>query len=338
MQRLAAGGMAEVWRGIAHFDGEESHPVALKRVLPELASQELYRSMFEDETRLGMLLRHPNIVRVYDGRIVAGSFIMVMELVDGTSLRAILERAHERNACMPVATALWIARELAAALAYAHGATDAMGAPLGIVHRDVSPHNLLLGKNGVVKLADFGLANASVHKTQLADGLQGGKLGYLAPEIIEEKPTTPQVDVFATGIVLWEMLCGRRLFHGQSDRETVQLVAHCDVPTPSSINPRIPREVDELLRAVLARDPSQRLRSAHILARELDHLIAWLDPQVSAKDVALVVGLHLATEPPKPTRTVLPPAQNFISELDELASAEAHQSFGTEPDIWRTDR
>src|SRR5687767_1457998 len=101
--------MAEVWKGVAHFDAGDTHPVALKRVLPELASQELYRSMFEDEARLGMMLRHPNIARVYDARDVGGTFIMVMELVDGTSLRAVLERAHARAACMPVATALWIA-------------------------------------------------------------------------------------------------------------------------------------------------------------------------------------------------------------------------------------
>src|SRR5687767_2626122 len=97
--------------------------------------------------------------------------------------------------------------------------------PLGIIHRDVSPHSLLSEKNGAVKLADFGLADANVHKTQLGGGLLGGKLGYLAPEVIEQKPATPQIDVFAVGIVLWEMLCGRRLFHAESDEQTVQQVA-----------------------------------------------------------------------------------------------------------------
>jgi serine/threonine protein kinase len=331
MQRLAAGGMAEVWKGLAHFDGGESHPVALKRVLPELASQELYRSMFEDETRLGMQLRHPNIVRVYDGRVIGGSFLMVMELVDGTSLKAILDRAHARGACMPVATALWIARELARALAYAHQAGDATGMPLGVVHRDVSPHNLLLGRDGVVKLADFGLADANVHETQLGGGMLGGKLGYLAPEIIEQKPTTPQIDVFAAGIVLWEMICGRRLFHGDDDTRTVQLVAKCEVPAPSSLNRRVPREVDQLVMAVLARDPARRTQGAAALEKELDRLIAKIDPKVSPKDVALVVGLHLATEPPKPTRTLLPPAQGFISELDAFVSSSNDADFGAAP-------
>ncbi|MCZ7678600.1 MAG: serine/threonine protein kinase [Sandaracinaceae bacterium] len=204
-------GMAEVWRGDAVFEDGARHPVAIKRVLPNLASQELYRSMFEDEARLGMALSHANIVRVYDARDVGGTFLMIMELVDGTSLKDLLARAHQREAPMPVATALHIARELAKALDYAHTATDAEGTHLGVVHRDVSPHNLLLGRRGEVKLADFGLADASVHQTHLGDGMLGGKLGYLAPEIVRAQPATHRIDLFALGIVLWEMLSGRRL-------------------------------------------------------------------------------------------------------------------------------
>ncbi|UJR80087.1 serine/threonine-protein kinase [Sandaracinus amylolyticus] len=330
-QRIAAGGMAEVWKGLAHFEGGDSYPVALKRVLPELASQELYHSMFMDEARLGMQLRHRNIVRVYDAREVQGSLIMVMELVEGTTLKAVLDRAHARGACMPVATALWITRELAHGLAYAHEAQDATGRPLQIVHRDVSPHNLLLGKDGAVKLADFGLADANVHETQLGGGMMGGKLGYLAPEIIQQQPTTPQIDVFAAGIVLWEMLCGRRLFQRDDDGATVRAVAACEVPRPSSINPRIPREVDRLVIEVLARDPAKRTPGAEALASATDELIRWLDPKVSTKDVALVVGLQLATEPPKPTKTVLPPAPNFLAELDTLAETANESDFGAAP-------
>ena len=317
-QRIAAGGMAEVWKARAYFEGGESHLVALKRVLPELAVQDLYRSMFQDEARLGMSLRHRNIVRVYDARDVGGTLLMVMELVDGTNLKSILDRAHARGACMPVPTALWIARELARALAYAHTAHSADGRHLGIVHRDVSPHNLLLGKDGAVKLADFGLADASTHDTQLDGGMLGGKLGYLAPEIIEQQPTTPSIDIFGAGIVLWEMLCGRRLFHGATDQETVRAVGRCEVPRPSSINPRIPREVDVVMAEVLARDPARRTPSAHALEQRLGDVIARIDPQVSARDVALVVGLHLATEPPSPPKTSIAPAALFVAELEAL--------------------
>jgi serine/threonine protein kinase len=286
--------------------------------LPELASQALYRSMFQDEARLGMALRHPNIVRVYDARDVGGTLLMVMELVDGTSLKAILDRAHARRAGMPVATALFLARALARALAYAHTATNTDGRHLGIVHRDVSPHNLLLGRDGAVKLADFGLADASTHDTQLGGAMHGGKLGYLAPEIIEQQPTTPRIDLFGAGIVLWEMLCGRRLFHGATDPDTVRAVARCEVPRPSAIHPTIPREIDALVAEMLARDPARRVPSAHVLEQKLSELIARVDPKVSEKDIALVVGLHLAMEPPEPPTQSIAPAALFVAELEAL--------------------
>jgi len=296
LERLAAGGMAEVWRGDAIFEDGGRYPVAIKRVLPELAKQPLYRSMFQDEARLGMALRHPNIVRVYDARDVGGTFIMIMELVDGTSLKGLLEQAHARKAPMPVASALYIAGQLARALEYAHQATDASGQPLGIIHRDVSPHNLLLSRSGEVKLADFGLADASVHSTQLGDGMLGGKLGYLAPEIIQQQPSTPSIDLFALGIVLWEMICGRRLFEGASDAETVQAVARCEVPSATRYNRGVTRGVDAFLRTILDPDPRARFPTAADAAHALAHLIQQVDPEVGPRDVGLLVGLFLATK------------------------------------------
>lgn len=293
--RLAAGGMAEVWKGLARFADGGTHPVAIKRVLPQLSSQDMYRTMFEDEARLGMALRHNNIVRVYDARDVGGTFIMIMELVDGTSLKGLLDAAFERGAPMPAATALYIGWQLAKALEYAHTATDDDGESLGIIHRDVSPHNLLLARAGDVKLADFGLADANVHSTQLGDGLLGGKLGYLAPEIIRQEPSTPQIDVFALGIVIWEMLCGRRLFQGKTDAETVQAVARCEVPKARAFNRGVTPDVEELLGALLASDPSQRITTAAESAARLEVLIKRIDARVSGRDVALLVGLHLAS-------------------------------------------
>ena len=329
--RLAAGGMAEVWKAIAHFDDARAHTVALKRVLPELASQELYRSMFEDEARLGMRLQHPNIVRIYDAREIGGTFIMVMELVDGTSLKGILDRAHARGARMPVATALWITLALARALDYAHGAEDDHGAPMGIIHRDVSPHNLLVGVDGAVKLADFGLADATVHQTQLGDGMLGGKLGYLAPELIEQRPSTPQVDVFAVGIVLWEMLCGRSLFRRDDDAETVRAVARAEVPPPSSLDPRIPPGVDALVASVLARDPDARMPGAGALVRALEALLREIDPGVSENDIALIVGLHLATDPPPAQTLAQAPAEMFLAELEAFVTSAGPLSAGEAP-------
>ncbi len=331
--RLASGGMAEVWKGLAQFEDGGSHPVAIKRVLPDLASQELYRAMFQDEARLGMALRHPNIVRVYDARDVGGTFIMIMELVDGCSLKSLLDRAHERGAPMPVASALHVAWLLARALEYAHQATDGNDEPMGIIHRDVSPHNLLLAKNGDVKLADFGLADASVHSTHLGDGVLGGKLGYLAPEIIRQEPSTPQIDIFAIGIVLWEMLCGRRLFHGRTDAETVQAVARCEVPRARQFNRKVTADLEELLDAILAPDPRHRVASAAECAARLAVMIKRIDPGVGARDVALLVGLHLATQ--RQEQQVVPAA---VAELlaQELALFSQQAAGGTEIDLGAT--
>ncbi|MFK7989095.1 MAG: serine/threonine-protein kinase [Sandaracinaceae bacterium] len=331
-RRLAVGGMAEVWCGDALFEDGDRHPVAIKRVLPHLALEPIYKSMFQDEARLGMALSHTNIVRVYDAREVGGTFIMIMEMVDGTSLKDLLDNAHQRSAPMPVPAALHIGLQLARALSYAHAATD-KGRPLNVVHRDVSPHNLLLSRAGQVKLADFGLADADVQGTQLGDGMLGGKLGYLAPEIIHQQPNDHQVDIFALGIVLWEMLAGRRLFHRPNDAATVQAVAACEVPPVAGLNKGVTRGVASLLDDLLAPQPMDRLHSAGQAVKRLEALIDEIDRDVGYRDVALLVGLHLASvTAPAPT---VPKAltELLAQELDAFATAAAGSttSMGAQP-------
>jgi len=334
VERIAAGGMAEVWRADAVFESGDRHPVAIKRVLPRLAANPLFRKMFEDEARLGMMLRHPSIVRVYDAREVRGTFIIVMELVDGAPLRDMLELAQERKHGMPVAASLFIARELARALEYAHGMSDVLGDPLNLIHRDVSPHNVLLGRTGVVKLVDFGLSNASTHEAQTGEHMVGGKLGYLAPEVIAQKPATARVDVFAAGIVLWECLTGRRLFQADDDAGTVRNVMLCHVPPPSSINRAVPPEVDALLLHVLTRDPDARMPSARALAEELSRLVAKFDSDVGAKDVGLLVGLYRAGAARRPKVTTTPDVAALLAEelmVFAQATAGAEYDLGQEP-------
>lgn len=332
VSRIAAGGMAEVWRADAVLESGEKLPVAIKRVLPKLAGDPYYRSMFEDESRLGMLLRHPNIVRVFDARDAAGTYIMVMELVDGTSLKSLLDRAHERRACMPVPTALYLVREIGAALRYAHEATDLNGKHLGIVHRDVSPHNVLLSRDGDVKLSDFGLANASVHRTVHARELVGGKLGYLAPEVVMQKTTDLRIDLFATGIVLWEALTGRRLFQGKDDGETVRNVVRKTIEPASTYNPQVTPDVDSFVARLLERAPDRRIGSARQLVQEATQLLARIDRKVGARDVSLLVGLHLAAEAVK--RPPEPKGIDYIArELDAFVAGAGGSAYdiGAEP-------
>ncbi|MCA9580553.1 MAG: serine/threonine protein kinase [Myxococcales bacterium] len=299
--RLASGGMAEVWMADAVFEDGESHPVAIKRVHPHLTKDPLYRSMFEDEARLGMALRHPNIVRVYDGREIGDTLIMVMDMVDGASLKAVLDRARDHGSRLPVPVALFIAREVAQGLAYAHGATDAQGAPLEVIHRDVSPHNILLSKQGEVKLADFGLADAKVHETARAADSVAGKLGYLAPEEVLSGTSDHRVDLFAVGVVLWEMLAGERLFQVADPKATVRNVVTKVVPRLSMESPspsrkvRVSGEIDDLLARLLVREREKRVPSGEALVKDLDRLLGGPEGVAEARrSLALAVGLHCA--------------------------------------------
>ncbi len=318
--RLAVGGMAEVWRGQAYVENGETFPVAIKRILPELEQKSIFSSMFMDEARLGMLLRHPNIVRVYDARVVQGTYLMIMELVDGVSLKGLLGPAQSRNAGMPVHAAVYVGQQVARALDYAHGARTKDGTPLGIIHRDVSPHNVLLGVDGAVKLVDFGLANAVVHRTQLMPGVGGGKLGYVAPEIFtEEHPPHPGVDVFAAGVMLWEALAGRRLFVGQDDAETVRNVVRGEIPRLCQINPAIPPPIDTLISEALERDPTRRLNSARELEEGLAYALDYYFPGVNQRDIALLTGVHMSAHRPQ---SDLPPptvVQRVATELEAFA-------------------
>jgi len=328
--RIAVGGMADVWRAKAVFDDGTSFPVAIKRVLPELASQPRFRRMFEDEARLGMLLKHPNIVRVYDARAVGDTLIMVMEYVDGAPLKALTDHAESRGVGFPLAAALHITRELCRALAHAHRAVDAQGRALGVVHRDISPHNVLLGRDGAVKLADFGLAVATSNATPQAEGVVGGKLGYLAPELLTAHPTTPAVDIFAAGVVLWELLTGRRLFGRTTDEETVQAVARCEVPPPSRLVRNVPPSVDALVAHALHADPAKRMSAAHAFAEAIDAVVDTTDRGVGPKDVGLLVGLFLAGQramaaaaPPDVAGLLAVELERFVLEGDARPDAGA---------------
>ncbi len=277
--KLAWGGMAEVWRGEAELSDGRVVPVAFKRVLPELSDSPLYRRLLEEEARIGTLLRHANIVRVYDGRELHGSFVMVMEFVEGASLREIFRHLHACGARIPPAASLRIARSLAWALTAAHEAQDEQGQAVSIVHGDLSPHNVLVAEDGTVKLMDFGLAtilparSGSSTSADVGDRARpGGKPGYLAPESILLRELSPASDLFALGVVLWECLAGQRLFHGRDAEDLSRKIVRCEVPPLSRLVSDLPRELDALLARLLVREPHRRLASARELAGELAYL------------------------------------------------------------------
>jgi serine/threonine protein kinase len=322
-KRIAVGGMAEVWRANAIFDDGGLHPVAIKRVIPSIGDP-LFRAMFLDEARLGMLLRHPNIVRVYDARDIDGTYIMVMELVAGESLRSLTRAAHEQSRSMGLPLAVWITHEVAKALAYAHRARDADGRGLGIVHRDVSPQNILLGASGGVKLTDFGLADATVHEHVRAEHMIGGKIAYLSPEIVRAERSDHRADLFALGVVFWEMLAGRSLFAGTNDAHTIGRISECEVPELAG-SVLEGEQADAIVRRLVTQDPDDRLNDAALLASQLQQLIKRNHWKVGPDAVASAVRQYRAE---KSRRSQVPPVSTLLAdELAKFAEAAADTPF-----------
>lgn len=250
LRRIGAGGMAEVFLGLAFGASGFEKRVALKALQPQLRDNAKLVRLLIEEARLGALLQHRNLVQVHELGLADGIYYVRMDYVDGADLATLLQRGH----CPPANLTLLIAEELVLALDYLHSATDDAGRPLGLVHRDVSPTNVLLSRAGEVKLADLGIAKA----TMLADVTQAnevkGKYAYVSPEQVAGAPLTGAADQFALGVTLMELLCGRRPYEGASPLETMDLIR-------AAAPPRLPgldRDLRRLVLRCLARDPQQR--------------------------------------------------------------------------------
>jgi serine/threonine protein kinase len=271
--RLAFGGMAEVLLGrLTGADGF-SRQVVIKRVLTQHLANHEFLTMFRDEARITANLYHGNIVQVVEFGEVDGQYYLVLEHVDGASLGTALTELQKTNERLSVAEAMHITVEVARALDYAHNKLDAQGESLSIVHRDVTPSNILLSKEGVVKLADFGIAKARARlsPTQGGVGVLKGKLSYMAPETVLVGRTDARSDLFALGAVLWEMLVGKSAFAGDNEAMTLQRVTLETPHPPSSFNRGVPEELDRLVMQLLSRDrdkrPARGLEVAHALNR-----------------------------------------------------------------------
>ena len=262
IQKLDAGGMAEVYLGEAESLQGFKKQVAIKRVLPELAQNRQFIAMFLDEARLGLHLNHANVVQVFDIGVSNDTYFIVMEYVDGVNLKTILEVAQQREAAIPVPQAVYILMEVCKALSYAHDLTDEQGRLRGLVHRDVSPPNVLLSKRGEVKLVDFGLAKAVDQLEHTDPGVIKGKFSYLSPEAVSQQEVDARADIFAAGILLWEILTNQRLFLGQNDLDTIELVRHAVVPPVTERNPQVPPALEQVVFRALARDRAHRYQTA----------------------------------------------------------------------------
>src|SRR5512138_3597828 len=255
VDRLAIGGMAEVFAAVRPGD---ERLFAVKRILPTLAEDDELVRMFLDEARVLAHLEHPGIVAVHElGRQETGYYI-AMEYIAGRDLRALADRARARGERLPVALAAHVVWRVADALDHAHRRRDARGGELRVVHRDVSPANVLVGFDGAVRIIDFGIAQAAFRAGRGRGAVLRGKFGYMSPEMVRGLPVDRRSDVFALGIVLHELLSGERLFTGPTELAVMERVRAADVPPPSARNPAVSRALDAVVHRALAREPEAR--------------------------------------------------------------------------------
>jgi serine/threonine protein kinase/CRP-like cAMP-binding protein len=290
LELLAIGGMAEVYLARTRLGGI-ARVCVIKRVLPEYSANRQFVSMFIDEARITIGLEHENVVRLLDFGQVDGAYYMAIEYVDGIDLVDVLRAVRERGEGVPPVVAAWVARSFARGLAAAHGARDHRGRSLGIVHRDVSPHNVFIGWDGHVKIGDFGVAAARNKLSRTTPGTVMGKYGYMSPEQAGGDPVDARTDVWAAGVVLWEMLVGRRLFATDSPVDTVARVVGLTVPAPSMARPGVPAALDDVCLRALTRPLPARTPSAAVFADELDAFLAGHDGATSLASALRALGL-----------------------------------------------
>jgi serine/threonine protein kinase len=268
LSRLGAGGMAEVFLAEKSGPAQFSKRLAIKRILPHLAQDATLVSMFLDEARLAARLQHPNIVGIHELGEENGVFFIVMEYVPGMTLDRVLASLRERGTTLTASLLVPLALEVLDALAYAHGLADEQGRPLEIVHRDISPQNILVDASGHAKLLDFGIARAASRSVRTVTGTFKGKVDYAAPEMLVGGPLDSRVDLFALGVVLFEMCAGRRPFRGQVDHEVAMKIAS-GTPPPVEELEQVPPALAAIILRALAHQPGKRYQTAGQMAEAL---------------------------------------------------------------------
>lgn len=286
LERIAVGGMAEVWR--ARRSGVEGFQktVAIKKILSHLTDSPDFVNMFIDEAKLAAQLTHNNIIQIYDLGKVSEDFFIAMEYVDGRDLRTILKKSASLEKPLPMHLGLTIVAALAKALDYAHRKKGFDGRALGLVHRDVSPQNVLISYEGEIKLCDFGIVKAVAKASTTQMGALKGKLQYMSPEQAWGKSVDARSDIFSLGSVLFEVLTGEKLFIGDSEIGVLDAVRECRIRSLQDILPDLPTAVDDIVRKALAKDAGDRYQTAGDLDRDIQEVLRELHPSGDAKDLA----------------------------------------------------
>ncbi len=286
LDHLVDGGMAKICR--ARFLGEQANKiVAIKMIQKQYSNDPAFVQMFKDELKVTFGLIHPNIAQTYDYGEVDSVLYTAMEYVDGKNLKQYLDRLKKRKFVFPVEITTYIISQVSQALHYAHTFTDKLtGKTYNIVHRDISPHNIMLTYDGATKVIDFGIAKAETNSEATQAGTIKGKLSYLAPEYLDGLELDHRYDQFAVGITLWEMLCSTKLFTAANDLAVLKKIQACEIPPPSTINPNVPQELDEIVLKALSKDRNNRFKNMDALNRALVRFLYAKFPEFNATDLA----------------------------------------------------
>jgi serine/threonine protein kinase len=289
LDRVAVGGMAELFKARVTGDHGFEKMVAIKKILPHLAADTTFVDMFFDEARLTARLDHPGIVQVFELGTDADTPYIAMQYIDGLDVLGLMRECARTQIRLPAALAVYIAHEVLDALDFAHHARDADGRPLGVVHRDVSPGNILIGRHGNVKLTDFGIARAAERKHRTETGMLKGKYGYMSPEQVQGNPLDGRSDLFSVGVVLAEMIMSRRLFAASSDLDVLLLVRDACLYRLAKYADDFPKAVKGMVERALSREPDERWATA---ADFRDALGGWLADQGTIGDRSLAAFVN----------------------------------------------
>jgi serine/threonine-protein kinase len=310
MQIAGEGGMATVWKAIMRGAAGFSRFVAIKHILQKLHTNQEFVEMFVEESRVGSQLQHANIVQTYDfGQDPRGVYYLVLEWVEGLDFGRWLE-AHQKAGKRPSWTLIIaVAVEALRGLGAAHDRIDGHGKQSPVIHRDLTPQNILISTNGLVKISDFGLSRAMDRLQMTHPDVIKGKLAFLAPEVTMGQPATVQSDLFSLGVVIWEALAERALYQGKTDAEVFLAAREAKIPPLSELRPSLPSTLVEVIHMALAREPAQRFATAREMQRALASQLKLVDEETD--DLALgqsVIEAREALGMPEP-RPVPPPDQ-----------------------------
>lgn len=323
LERIAQGGMAEVFKGLAYDLHGLKRTVVIKKILPQISANPEFVDMLVDEAKIAVLLSHGNIAQVYDLGRSGNDYFIVMEYVDGWSVSQIQRACAAVPQPIPLAIVCYIVAEIAAGLEYIHTRTDERGEPLGIVHRDVSPQNIIVSRGGTVKIIDFGIAKTQTRADGTESGVLKGKFAYMAPEHANAETIDHRADIFSLGVIAYEMLTGTRLFKAKENKQTLRNVRAAKVKAPSRLRDDIPEALDQLVLTALAKTRETRFSSAAALRAETLKILYTLAPGFRESDVVQFLQSLFQSQTPtaegREGRTPL-----LLSDFTQSAFAGAH--------------